>query len=170
MSLFKKYCSVILIVAVALFSSCDGNNKSEYYPIILKTEEGHLRGVKIGDNIESVQSSENESFLKDKMQDYLHYDYTIDMGNTYTVTYDFSEDNKLYEIELAAFFDLIEDAGFLYEDFNQHFTRKYGKGRIADDGFIIWKIENAKSNIEIAMINDSESYGYLSIIVRDLNY
>ena len=32
-----------------------------------------------------------------------HYDYEMSMGNTYTVSYDFSEVIELYEIEVAIF-------------------------------------------------------------------
>lgn len=165
----KKIQYFISLILVVIITSC-GGNKSEYFQLILKDESRQLRGVEIGQNIEKVRSIENPNFLKDEMPDYLHYDYTIDMGNTFTVTYDFSDDDKLYEIELAVFLDAVEDAGFLYEDFNNHFTRKFGKGRLADDGFTIWKIQNAKKNIEIAMINDSQSYGYLSVIISDLDY
>ncbi len=159
----------LYIVLLFIIVSC-GEKKSEFFQLILKSDYGYLRGISIGDDINHVKGLEEAEFLRDSMPDYLHYDYEISMGNSYTVTYDFSEDKKLYEIELAAFLDKIEDAGFLFNDFNNHFTRRYGKGKMADDGFTIWKIENAKQNVEIAMINDSQSYGYLSIIIRDLDY
>ena len=157
------------MLLLLLFSSCE-REQNEYYQTILKSDVGHLRGVSIGANISEVKALEDEEFLKDEMPDYLHYDYSINMGNTYTVTYDFSSENELYEIELAVFLDAIEDAGSLFDSYTQGFNRKFGKGREAEDGFTIWNIKNAKSNIELAMINDSQSYGYLSIIVRDLNY
>lgn len=146
------------------------SGKSDYFEGIKKSDEGHLRGITIGSAIEEVKASEDATFLKEEMPDYLHYDYPISMGNSFTVTYDFSSENKCYEIEQAVFLDKIEDAASLFSDYEAFFTRKYGKGRLADDGFMIWTHKTAQLNIEVAMINDSESYGYLSIFIRDLDY
>lgn len=168
MLVFAKKYTVFIFFLVILFG-CQSDN-SPYYTIIKKSDEGHLRGVTIGTSIEKVITLEDAKFLESSMDDYLHYDYPISMGNTYTVTYDFSPENELYEIELAVFFDEIEDAEKLFEDYMQFFLRKYGKGKLADDGFTIWTIKNKAENIEIAMINDSQSYGYFSIIIRDLDY
>lgn len=165
----KKFGNILVLILVNLLFSCGGSN-NEHYDTILKSQEGQLRGVSIGMNSEEVQSKENSNFLKNKKVDYLHYDYPISMGNSYTVAYDFSEDDELYEIELTVFFDLIEDAQTLFLDFEQKFIGKYGEEKKADDGFSIWTIQNNDANVEIAMINDSQAYGYLSIIIRDLDY
>lgn len=165
----KKVQKILVVIFAVFLFSCGGSN-NENYKTIQKSEEGHLRGVSIGMTFEEVQSKENPAFLKSKKQDYLHYDYPINMGNSYTVAYDFSEEDKLYETELTVFFDAIEDAQTLFLDFEEQFNQKYGKGERAEDGFSIWKSKSEALNIEVAMINDSQAYGYLSIIVRDLDY
>ena len=76
----------------------------------------------------------------------------------------------MYEIELTVFFDDIEDAQTLFLDFEEQFNQQYGKSKKADDGFTIWNMNNGNINAEIAMLNDSQAYGYLSIIIRDLDY
>ena len=157
-----------LIIIVFLFS-CDGDN-NEYYQTIQKTNKGQLRGISISMPIDSVKSIENQQFLKSEKTDYLHYDYPINMGNSYTVAYDFTEEDKLYEIELTVFFDAIEDAQTLFLDFEQQFNQQYGKGQLAEDGFLVWNSRSEAVNIEVAMINDSQEYGYLSIMIRDLDY
>ena len=167
----NSFFKIVLLVIVSSFIAC-GGNKNEHYNDILKSNKGNIRGLEIGASIETVKALEDTTFLKNEMPDYLYYEYEINMGNSYTATYDFSEENKLYEIEIAAYFDLIEDADNLFVDFSTHFNKKYGRGKFEDDGYTIWTTTNSinGNRVEIAMINDSDSYGFLSIIIRDLDY
>ncbi|MDG1476155.1 MAG: hypothetical protein P8Q14_03340 [Vicingaceae bacterium] len=162
---------LILLLSICFLFAC-GNNKSPYYEEILNSDKGQFRGVEIGSSIEQIKTLENQGFLIDEMLDYLHYDYEINMGNTYTVTYDFSEKNELYEIETAIFLDVIEDADLLFKNFSDLFNRKYGVGKTEADGYITWNTKSSISNsdISISMINDSQSYGFITIFVRDLSY
>lgn len=158
-----------LLLLIILYSCTP--KKNQYFDTLLKTETGIFRGIEIGNNIEKVKETENEDFLVDDMPDYLYFDYELDMGNSYTVSYDFS-DNKLYEIELAAYFDKIEDANQIFKDFSNHFNKIHGKGKVEDDGYTSWRTKNEKTNtnIEIAMVNDSKEYGYISILISNLDY
>lgn len=167
-NVFQK--TIVLLCSCFLFA-CN-NNKSPFYDDILKSKEGHFRGAQIGATIEQTKPLENKDFLIDEMPDYLHYDYEISMGNTYTVTYDFSSDNELYEIEVAIFLDVIEDADLLYKNFSDHFNRKYSVGKKEADGYMSWSTTSSisKSNTAISMINDSRSYGFITIFIRDLDY
>jgi hypothetical protein len=162
---------IVLFFSVCLLLAC-GQNKSPFYDEILKSEKGQFRGSEISASIQSIKALENEKFLKDQMPNYLHYDYEINMGNSYTVTYDFSEENELYEIEVAIFLDVIGDADVLFNNFSDHFNRKYSIGRQEDDGYMTWHTKSNLSNnrVAVSMINDSEEYGYLTIFVRDLDY
>lgn len=166
--MIRKFHNILLLGFVIILFSCGGSN-NEYYETIRKIDDG-FRGAFIGDNIEQVKHVENVEFLKSEKPDYLHYDYPVSMGNSYTVAYDFSEENKLYEIELTVFFDAIEDAETLFLDFEEQFNQQYGKSKNADDGFTIWNMNSEAANVEVAMIDDSQAYGYLSIIIRDLDY
>ncbi|MCB9361630.1 MAG: hypothetical protein H6587_09485 [Flavobacteriales bacterium] len=160
----------IALIFVILFSACTPK-KNQYFDTLLKTENGIFRGVEIGNSIAEIKQIENIEFLIDDMPDYLYYDYKLDMGNSYTISYDFS-DNKLYEIELAAYFDQIEDANQIFKDFSNHFNKIHGKGKVEDDGYTAWRTKNEKTNtnIEIAMVNDSKEYGYISILISNLDY
>lgn len=163
-----KYSYIFLIFLI--LAACTAK-KSEYFSTLLKSENATFRGIEIGCNIEDVKAQENIEFLVDDMPDYLYFDYKLDMGNSYTVSYDFSE-NKLFEIELAAYFDKIEDANQIFIDFSNYFNKTHGKGTIEDDGYTTWKINNNEldKKIEIAMVNDSQEYGYISILITDLAY
>jgi len=146
---------IILLLSICFLFTCK-NNKSPYYDDVLKSEEGQLRGAQIGESIEQIKALENQTFLIDEMSDYLHYDYEMSMGNSYTVSYDFSEQNKLYEIEVAIFLDVIEDAGLLFKNFSNYFNRKYSRGKKEADGYMSW---NSTSNITNSTI-------HISMIVR----
>ena len=167
-TLFPK---TLLLLSICFLFACN-NNKSPYYDDVLKSEEGQLRGAQIGNSIEQTKTLENQAFLIDEMPSYLHYDYEISMGNSYTVSYDFSEKNELYEIEVAIFLDVIEDADLLFKNFSNHFNRKYSLGKKEADGYMSWNSTSSISNspISISMINDSQSYGFITIFVRDLSY
>src|SRR5690606_33224496 len=97
-----KYTTFILFLFLLL--GCK-ENKSTYFDAILKSEEGIFRGIEIGNSIEEVKTLENQEFLVDNMSEYLYYDYKLDMGNSYTISYDFSE-NSLYEIQVSIYFDV----------------------------------------------------------------
>ncbi len=164
----KSY-NILLLLFTLLFSCTQ--KKNPYFDTILKSENGTFRGVEIGCGIEDIKKYENEEFLIDSMPDYLYFDYKLDMGNSYTISYDFAR-NELYEIELAAYFDVIEDANQIFTDFSKYFNEKHGKGKIEDDGYTSWRAKNVKtgSNIEIAMVNDSQEYGYISILISNLDH
>lgn len=167
MKLKNQYFTIILI---ALLVACT-QKKNPYFDTLLKSETGFFRGAEIGNSISEIKQLENSEYLIDDMHDYLYFDYKLDMGNSYTISYDFS-DNKLYEIELAAYFDKIEDANQLFKDFSAYFNKIHGKGKVEDDGYTSWRTKNKKTgaNIEIAMVNDSQDYGYISILISDLDY
>lgn len=166
----KRIQDLIIFLIFILLISCGGGSNNEYYLTISKSEKGHLRGVTIGQSSDTIKTRENPQFLKSEKSDYLHYDYPIDMGNGYTVSYDFTPEDKLYEIELNTFFDATEDAQTLFIDFEKKFTDKYGKGILSDDEFMIWKILSKDSNVEIAMKDESEHYGILNVKIYDLDY
>lgn|GEM_PF-980616 len=161
-----------LLLFTSVFLLACQHEKSPYFSTILKSEKGHFRGAEIGNQFNNIKQLENDSFLVDQMEDYLHYEYTLDMGNSYTVTYDFSAEETLYEIETTAYFDLISDGEILFNHFEDYFNHKYGSGKKEDDGYTTWKTVQKKTgtNLEIAMIDQSISYGIITIKIRDLDY
>ena len=160
-----------LILSICFLFSCQ-TYKSPYFNELLKTEKGNLRGAEIGMTLENVKTLENVNYLKDETPEYLNYDYNINMGNSYTVTYDFSETNELYEIEIAIYLDVITDANELFNDFSAYFNNKYQKGKKEEDGYSTWVTNSTltKHHVAISIINDSKDYGFITILVRDLDY
>lgn len=158
-----------LTVFIFFLIAC-GGNKSDYFEMINSNTNGHYRGVKIGMTKNEVKVIEGDNFLKDEMPTYLHYDVALDMGNSYTVSYDFSSDDELYEIEMNSFFDIIDDVQKLMDDFKEFFNKKYGKESVSEDGYLIWKVNTTGKDLEFAMKNESEEYGILVLKIRDLEY
>lgn len=165
----KKGINILIIILVTVITYSCTEDKGVYFEKILNSKTKHLRGAKVGDNIDHVKSLEEAKFILDDMEDYLHYDYELDMGNSYTVTYDFSE-NSLYETEISVYFDKIDDAKILSQDFLNFFNEKYGKGDLELDGYMNWTTTSSEKNIEFALKEDSEKYGFVSIKMRDLDY
>ena len=162
--------NLLIMVIVLTLSSCKRSH-SNYFETIIKDDQGILRGAEIGNNIDEVRSMENSKFLVDNMPEYLYYDYKLDKENSYTISYDFSQ-NNLYEIEVSVYLDKIEDANSLFAELSAHFCEHYGNGKMATDGYTSWRTKSVKNgnSVEIAMINDSQGYGYISILISDLNY
>lgn len=166
----KKSLSIILLILVQLALLSCSEDKGEYFKTILKSEKNYLRDIQIGNSLEEVKSKENNEFLLDDMHDYLHYDYELDMGNSYTVSYDFSEDNSLYEIEISVYLDKIDDAKILCKDFTSFFGEKSGENSSKEDGYNTWTTSLSGEQIKFSLKEESKNYGFVSIKVRDLNF
>jgi hypothetical protein len=161
----------ITILGICLLSSCN-YNKSPFYDELFTSETGHLRGANIGAKIEAIHPLENDSFLIESTPNYLHYEYEMSKGNSYTIRYHFSDNNELYAIEMAVFLAKKEDVGLLYKKFSTHFNRKYSIGNTKEKGYITWQTQTITPirRVAIALINDSDSYGYLTLLITDLDY
>ena len=158
--------TAIIIMILAVISACT-TKRSDFFKAINKTEKEHIRGVEIGADITTVKAVEDNAFLIDNQPQYLHYDYDISMGNSYTVTYDFYE-KELYEIEIAAYFDLQEDAKKVAQEFTEFYNDNYGKNKLEQDGFTTWKTTSSitKKPVEVALKEDSEKHGYGYFVIK----
>jgi len=162
----KNILQICTIIIIATIFSC-GNNNSSFFSTIVKSNQKNFTGNSIGKTIHQVKLEEDSTFLLDDLEGYLLYDYAIDSANSYTVTYDFTQ-NSLYAIEVSVYLEKIKDAKLLYQEFKKYFTQKYGKGKLADDKYMVWKKYSPKQGeIEFAMKEDSEEYGFLSIKISN---
>lgn len=154
--------------------SCDRNNKlsekGEMLEKIILTEEGHFRGITIGDKIDKVKNVEKAA-LADEDKDYLYYDINLNENDFYNIAYSFDE-SGLYEIMVDVNFDNKAEVEELFNSFDKYFTDKYGEG-FMEENFTIWKTSSDVSKqIEIAMTNNIEDSGegYLSIAISNYSY
>lgn len=157
-----------------MLTACSGGGDSaEKSPLLQKvthSDDGAFRGVDLGMNVDEVKKAEDASGLKDDEEDYLYYDFELGEEESFTVAYTFY-DGALYSIELETYLDKPQQAADLFKDLKGYFDGKYGEGTLADDGFTVWKGKAPNGhNMEIAMMDDSEKYGYVEVLVTDQDY
>lgn len=163
---------LLSIVCVFLLFSCNNVSDSLKEPTdfekIINNEEGHFRGISIGDTIDFVLKNET-STLADSAPDYLFYDTNINDSDYYTISYQF-DDSGLFEIMLDVNLHSQSKTLDLYTDFLNYFSTKYGTAQKIDN-FEIWKISSNKSDkIEFALSQDSTENGEGHILLTLTNY
>jgi hypothetical protein len=165
---------VIFYLFVGLIlTSCGGGgggSHSELYNHIMKGTSGIFRGADMGMSIDDVKKLEDAAMLTDDEEDYLYYDYNLGGDDSYTVSYTFY-DEALVDMEVQTYIDSKENAAKLFTEMKATFDEKYGNGTLADDGYTVWKGKAGNgNNFEIALIDDSDSYGYVQMFITDLDY
>jgi len=158
--------TLVITVGFALYYI--NRQQDLYFNTILKSTTSNLRDVKIGSSPSEVKTKEDSSYLLDDMEDYLHYDYKLDTSNSYTVSYDFSE-NMLYEVEISIYLNEIKDAKILFNSFVEFFNQSHGKHILSEDKYFTWT-SSSGSPKEYLLKEESLQYGFVSIKVRDLNF
>jgi hypothetical protein len=167
----KNLSLIISSICLCFICSCQ-QTESPFYEEVLKSEKGQFRGVSIGETLATIKSVEKDSFITEKTSEQLRYTYEMNPENYYTLSYNFSSDDELYAIELAVFLEEVADADLLFKKLSTHFNRKYSLGKTKDEGYITWQSNSSRSGNRsaISMLNDSESYGYLTVLIMDLDY
>lgn len=69
---------------------------------------------------------------------------------------DFSETNKLYEMQYSAVYNTIEECEKVWEKLIKYYTKKYGKPKVKEDHFIFYSWEKDDWGICIFHAADSE--------------
>lgn len=159
------------IFALLFLASCNTNEDytTEAYTKITNGDDGHFRGVMIGMTMEEVKKAEDKSGLKDDEESFLYYDFPLKGEDSYTVSYDFYE-GDLYEIEMNAYLDTKETAKKVFKKLKKNFSKKYGESYVDGAGYTIWSADAENGNeVEIALIEDSEAYGYIQLLISDLD-
>ncbi|MFN4233358.1 MAG: hypothetical protein ACK4IK_00985 [Bacteroidia bacterium] len=160
---------LLIIVVTTLMVSCSNvKDLEEYSPELEKlliTNEGVLRGVEIGMNLETVKKIEKAA-LSDESNDYLYYDATLNESDYFTINYYFSE-KGLYEITMDVYQDNTANALSLKNALETYLNDKYGKSKIKDD-YMIWETDaKGFKNVEISLFGEEreEGGGYVSLSV-----
>ncbi|MDQ3193316.1 MAG: hypothetical protein M3Q58_17165 [Bacteroidota bacterium] len=160
------------IILATMIYSCKPE-VSEYgdkFENIVLTGEGIFRNVNIGETLEAVKSKEKGKLVEEDT-DYLYYDFEINSTDYYNISYYF-DNTGLYETMFDATFDKKADAQELFNNFNDYYTKLYGKPK-NEEGFLIWQTSSDVSNkIEIALVNNStgNENGYVSLIISNFDY
>lgn len=157
-------------IAMACVFSCKTDENEALFKKLTKTNNGILRGFETGEEYNEVLSEEKNYTHIEKGNDYLYYDFDLGNEESYTLTYNFYQ-NKLYEITLDLYLNKSADAKEIFNQFKKHFSDKFGEFQVAKDGYTVWTTTNALSHkVEIAIKENSDSYGFFTITINDLDY
>jgi len=162
--------AVVLFGVIFFLASC-GSGDTPTFDSIIKSEEGHFRGIEIGASLDEVKKSESVK-PQDEEEDYLYYDIELGADDSYAISYSFDE-KGLYEIQVDVFFEQPQSAVDLFSKFRTYFGEKYGSSKEEDDGYATWLTTSSVSDeIEISLIDESAGYDYgkISITFYDLDY
>jgi hypothetical protein len=167
----KIHYQIIFISAIlsAVLWSC-GEEKKTLFEKLLKEKEGILRGFETGETYDEVLSAEKNYTNIEKGNDYIYYDFDLGNEESYTLTYNFYQD-KLYEITMDVYLNSQNTARQLFNEFKNHYNQKFGEGVLSKDGYTTWYTQNKLSQkVEIAIKENSESYGFFTITINNLDY
>lgn len=170
--MFKKLPAALVLLMI-FFSSCRTKDVSEYGDLlkpVMITDEGHLRGVSIGDDIEKVKNTEQAKLVEEE-SDYLYYDQQLNEDDFLNVAYYFDH-TGLYEIMLDVTFEQELKANELFTSLHNFYTERHGNPKI-EEGYYIWKTTSEVStHIEIALKNTSpgNEKGFVTLIISNFDY
>jgi hypothetical protein len=170
---FSKYL-LLVFVSLMLFS-CRQKPKIEDYgnnflQEIIVTEEGHFRGMSIGDDIEKVRSGETAELIENE-RNYLFYSQKINDADYYNVAYYFDK-SGLFDINFTSNFASKQNADALFIDLKDYFEKLYGDPKSEQD-YLVWRTKSdVSNNIEIAMIahQDTLQGGFINLTIMNYDY
>ena len=133
---------------------------------IVKSEEGFIRGVQFGDELEEVITKEDTIPLEDSTN-YVSFTIALDdkEDEITDVLYYFDKDKKINGIRLDVYLDNKSAVDSLYWEFNQYFSTRYGSPVIKEQKTIAW---NGADNTKVVMkdVGIKESPGLQIQIAR----
>ncbi|MGD1844634.1 MAG: hypothetical protein ACFB10_04495 [Salibacteraceae bacterium] len=136
---------------------------------ILGASGGEFRGMSMGMTADQVKARESGTPM-DEDEDYLYYDYRLNLTDSYTLTYSFDR-KGLYEIQVDAYFeDSKEDASVLSALLLNHLSQLHGQPEEQPDGQNTWTLKSPHSDeMELSLKNESGLFpvGKVSVAVYD---
>lgn len=133
-------------------------NYSTIFQEILKTDAGMARGVKIGDNIDTI----NETTLPSETpaengKSFTEYFDDTDL-NFADILYVKSPENKVEAITIDVYIERQTAVDSLMNEFKGYFETKYGKG-VSKDKSTIWQLADGNNNVLIQNVSTEKDPG-----------
>jgi hypothetical protein len=155
----RKFVFILSIIGLSLITACKDKPQvatyDETFQYIFLSDEGHFRGVSIGDDIETVKKAEKGEQIEEQYN-YLLFQDTLDAQDKFDIAYYFDK-SGVYTINFRGNFSSEEKSNGVFMNLQDYYTRLYGKPAI-QDAYYIWKTKSEKSaHIEIALINHATS-------------
>lgn len=163
---------LILLNVIFILFACN-NQKSEseysdYFYKIVNSENWHLRGIEIGDRIDSVKTAETSRLVKET-KELLYYESKLNDSDYINISYYFDK-SLLYEIRFDINITNRANANLLYQNLNVFLNKQLGqKNRI--ESYDIWKTKNDFSQkIEIAISKDTSETSSTKLFLSVVDY
>jgi hypothetical protein len=158
--------TTLLLIIFLGFLACSSRKEppaktEDFSPVlkrIVRTEKGLFRGLNIGMGIAEVRGMENDQKPDDEAENYLSYSFAFNdtlQGNIY---YNFED--GLDEIGVDIFREKKKECDWLFSDFKNYFTKRYGAPK-EENLLLIWYVKDqGKEGAEITLSDESKDYGY----------
>lgn len=149
-------------------SSSALENYSSIFQAILKTDAGMARGVKIGDNIDTI----NETTLPSETpaengKSFTEYFDDTDL-NFADILYVRSEQNKVEAITIDVYIERQTAVDSLMTEFKSYFDTKYGKGTSTEKA-TTWQLADGKNNLLLQNVSTEKDPGLKIIFANKEN-
>lgn len=138
----------------------DGPSPSEMVEMIMGSSNRKVsRGLHFNMPFEQVKEAESGLELYEQAEPFF-FTVSLDVYEKYLefvdITYDFDE-KGLYYITMEGYLATMERTEKLVDEFRHRFTKRYGKSKMAEDGFEVWQGLDKVSNFyyEVAILNFS---------------
>ncbi len=150
------YIAVVIAMVFVLFSCGSKQEETPAEQILKHSKGGDFRGVKIGDDRESVTKTE-EGVSVYSMPDELIYriDPQRDDSTWYEISYNFSRDG-LYDIKMDIYPKSDSGLSALKKEFVEYYVDKYGECKYLD-GYCQWRAMTENGHIVSITLTDSLS-------------
>lgn len=162
MFFLKKQPIFFLFVLSLFFCSCETEIKDslkKYGPFVetvIRSEESTFRGFNFGEKMDTVLARETGQ-PAEADDGYLYYEYKIDEGGSFNITYDFNE-TGLNEIQSDIFINDPLKSDSVFNAFRKYFDDHFGKSEV-DMGYNVWSVKSEKyGNIKINLADESADF------------
>ncbi len=159
-SAFRHFLFIISCTLLLVACAGEDNTEEQYFNTIIKTEQGHFRGVEIGDSLATVKAVDPD-YLVFESEEELEYQIPLveEDSSFFDINYSFDEFG-LFEIQVDIYLSNPDETTLMFERFKTYFNKKYGESMMSA-GYTTWLTQSAqKNNVEVSLIDESTDFGY----------
>lgn len=160
---------LLLGISLSVLNACKEHpiKYGESFATLMKNNEGLFRGLHLGESLEQVREKEEGTRIIRDDSAGISYELSIPGAGTCIINYGF-ENLKLYEINVDADFENIQEGSKMLKGFRDYFNRNYGTCQ-SEKGSLVWIIKkngpDFGASIELSDESEFDDFGawHLSI-------
>ena len=141
-------------------------NRSSTFQAILKTDAGMVRGLSIGDEMNSiVESAPLSETQPDNGKSYTEYFDDTDL-NFADILYVNDSENKIGAISVDIFIEKQVAVDSLMNEFKGYFDKKYGQGK-GISKMTVWKLAGTNNELMLQNVSTAKDPGLKIIFAKN---